>query len=55
MSRRDIGNYLRLVPETVSRQFSRFARDGLIAVDGQDVTLLQRQRLAEIGEPLGDL
>lgn len=53
MTRRDIANYLRLVPETVSRLFSRFARDGLIRVDGSNVTLLRRARLEQISEPLG--
>lgn len=55
MSRRDVANYLRLVPETVSRMFSRFVREGLIRVDGQDITLLQLARLEEIGKPLGEL
>ena len=55
MSRRDVANYLRLVPETVSRIFSRFVRGGLIKVDGQDITLLEPVRLAEIGEPLGEV
>ncbi|MBU6509329.1 MAG: winged helix-turn-helix domain-containing protein [Gammaproteobacteria bacterium] len=55
MSRRDVANYLRLVPETVSRMFSRFVREGLIRVDGQDITLLQLARLEEIGKPRGEI
>lgn len=55
MTRRDIANYLRLVPETVSRVFSRFVRDGLIRLEGANVTLLQGAQLARLGEPLGEL
>ncbi|WP_459614698.1 helix-turn-helix domain-containing protein [Bordetella sp. 2513F-2] len=39
MSREEIGNYLGLTLETVSRLFSRFAREGLIAVHQRDVRL----------------
>lgn len=35
MSRNDIGNYLGLAKETVSRLFSRFQQDGLIRVEEQ--------------------
>lgn len=55
MSRRDIAEYLRLVPETVSRMLSRFVRSGWIRVSGPRVTLLDRARLEEIGKPLGEL
>jgi len=39
MARSDIANYLRLAAETVSRVLRRFRDQGLIAVDGRDVTL----------------
>lgn len=55
MTRRDIANYLRLVPETVSRLFSHFTREGLIRVDGANVTLLQPARLEQISESLGEV
>lgn len=45
MSRRDIANYLRLAPETVSRVFARFEKDGLIAVERRSVRLLDPERL----------
>ena len=52
MSRRDLANYLRLATETVSRVFSRFEQDGLIAVDRRDVTLRDPERLANLGRCL---
>lgn len=39
MSRQDIGDYLGLALETVSRLFSRFQDDGLITVHGKQVEL----------------
>ncbi|NYT85752.1 fumarate/nitrate reduction transcriptional regulator Fnr [Pollutimonas harenae] len=40
MSREEIGNYLGLTLETVSRLFSRFAREGLIRVHQREVHIL---------------
>jgi CRP/FNR family transcriptional regulator len=40
MTREEIGSYLGLKLETVSRLFSRFQRDGLIQVEGRAVKLL---------------
>ena len=48
MTREEIGNYLGLTLETVSRLFSRFQNEGLIAVRHRDVTLNDIQRLQEI-------
>ncbi len=45
MSRRDIGNYLRLATETVSRVLTRFQNDGLIEVTRREVKLLDLERL----------
>lgn len=46
MSREDIANYLGLVIETVSRSFRRLQDDGVIAVRGRQVRVLQSARLA---------
>lgn len=48
MPRRDIANYLRLAPETVSRVFKRFQDDKLIRVDRRDIVLLDLERLNEL-------
>lgn len=40
MARSDVANYLRLAAETVSRVLRRFQDQGLIAVDGREVQLL---------------
>jgi CRP/FNR family transcriptional regulator len=45
MSREDIGSYLGLVIETVSRTLSKMQDDGLIAVNGRDVQILNKDRL----------
>jgi len=48
MSRTDIGNYLGLTVETVSRTFSRFQKLELISVDNKEITLLDQAKLQEI-------
>ena len=40
MTREEIGNYLGLKLETVSRLFSRFQQDGLLQVHGRSINLL---------------
>jgi CRP/FNR family transcriptional regulator len=45
MSRGDIGNYLGLALETVSRLFTRFQNEGLLKVERRNIELLDRQRL----------
>lgn len=53
MTRRDIGNYLRLAGETVSRVLARFRASGLIAMHGRDIELLDLaplRRLARCGK-----
>ena len=42
MTREEIGSYLGLKLETVSRLFSRFQREGLVQVEGRRVKLLDR-------------
>jgi len=46
MSRGDIGNYLGLALETVSRLFSRFQNEGLLRVDRKHIELLDRDKLS---------
>jgi CRP/FNR family transcriptional regulator len=45
MSRADLGNYLGLVIETVSRVFTRMQRQRILAVDGRDIEILDPPRL----------
>jgi len=48
MSRRDIGSYLRLATETVSRVLARFQRAGWLLVDGRKVRIRNLERLRKI-------
>jgi CRP/FNR family transcriptional regulator len=48
MSRQDLGDYLGLALETVSRLFSRFQEEGLIEVQGRNVHLLSADKLHAI-------
>jgi len=50
MTREEIGSYLGLKLETVSRLFSRFQRDGLLQVQGRIVKLLDRSSLRRLVE-----
>ena len=45
MSRQDIGNYLGLAIETVSRQLSRFQEEGLLKVNRREITITDLPRL----------
>lgn len=45
MSRVDISNYLGLAVETVSRVFTRFQKNELIATQGKEITLLDAKTL----------
>lgn len=51
MTRGDIGCYLGLNLETVSRTFSAFQQRGLLQVHGRDVLLLDRQALVRCLDP----
>jgi len=53
MSRRDIGNYLGLALETVSRVFSRLQQRGLIAVTGREVSISNIDALQMLVNPGG--
>lgn len=48
MSRSDIGNYLCLATETVSRLFARFHKEGIIEVDRRQISLLNPSRLEAV-------
>lgn len=48
MSRQDIGNYLGLTIETVSRVLSRFNKDGLVKIDRKQVQLLDLDALKSL-------
>ena len=50
LTRAEIGSYLGLKLETVSRLFSRFQQSGLIQVRGRAVTLLKQAELNQIVE-----
>jgi CRP/FNR family transcriptional regulator len=45
MSRQDIGNYLGLAIETVSRLFARFQDEGILAVDRKLITIRKQENL----------
>ncbi len=48
MSRQDLGEYLGLALETVSRLLSRFHDEGLIGVHGRQITLRDMKRLSDM-------
>jgi len=48
MTREEIGNYLGLTLETVSRMLSRFQREGLIAVQQREIEIRNAARLMEM-------
>jgi len=49
MSRQDLGDYLGLALETVSRLFSRFQEEGLIEVHGRQIRITDSSRLGSLG------
>jgi len=48
MSRHEIGNYLGLAVETVSRLFTRFQDDGLLKVERKHIQLVDIERLKQL-------
>lgn len=50
MSREEIGNYLGLTLETVSRMFSKFQEDGLLQVERRNLILKDLAALRRIGD-----
>jgi CRP/FNR family transcriptional regulator len=53
MSREEIGSYLGLTIETVSRTFSRLRKEGIIAVNRRLVTIRDVARLRALGNSTG--
>lgn len=51
MSRGDFGNHLGLALETTSRIFTRLQQQGILAVEGKEVQILDRERLCALAEP----
>lgn len=49
MTRGDIGNYLGLTVETISRLLGRFQKSGLIEVNGKYITIVDSSALYELG------
>lgn len=54
MSRGDIGNYLGLAGETVSRLLTRFKRQGLASAQGHEFRLLDPEALARLAKGCRD-
>jgi len=50
MTRSDIGNYIGLTVETISRLLNRFHKNGLIKVDGKLITTLEIDELIDCAE-----
>jgi CRP/FNR family transcriptional regulator, anaerobic regulatory protein len=50
MTREDIGSYLGLTIETISRTLSKLAKSGLIAVDQRHIRVLQPEALHYLAE-----
>ncbi|MFD1383971.1 fumarate/nitrate reduction transcriptional regulator Fnr [Rhodanobacter aciditrophus] len=58
MSRSEIGNYLGLAVETVSRVMTRFQKNGLIDVDGKEITIVdlpEMEKLVGVVEECGKI
>jgi len=53
MSREDIGNFLGLALETVSRGFTRLQEDGVVVVSGRRVEVLEPVALARLAHVAG--
>jgi len=50
MTRSDIGNYIGLTVETISRLLNRFHKNGLIKVDGKLISILKIDELIDCAE-----
>lgn len=50
MSRQDIGNYLKLTAETISRLLSQFKKNKIIAIEHKKIHLLQPEKLKLIAD-----
>ncbi len=54
MSRNDIGNFLGLAVETVSRVFTRLQKQGIIAVEGKEVEILNNEGLCHLANGVSE-
>lgn len=54
MSRNDIGNFLGLAVETVSRVFTRLQKQEIILVDGKEVEILNMHELCHMSNGMDD-
>lgn len=50
ITRQDMGNYLGLTTETVSRLLSRFQKDNLIKIDNKKIAILSIEKLNQMAE-----
>lgn len=50
MSRQDIGNYLGLASETISRIFTRMQREGLLKLDRKEITIVDYDNLSQLAD-----
>ncbi len=50
MTKTQLAAFLGTIPETLSRVFAKMGQDGLIAIDGSKIKLLNRQRLTVLAE-----
>jgi CRP/FNR family transcriptional regulator len=48
MTREEMGNYLGMKLETVSRMFSKFQRDGLVETRGKQIRIVDFEGLARV-------
>jgi CRP/FNR family transcriptional regulator, anaerobic regulatory protein len=48
MTREEIGSYLGMKLETVSRMLSKFQKDGLLDTRGKQIRILDREGLASV-------
>lgn len=49
MTKTQLAAFLGTIPETLSRVFAKMSQDGLIAIDGSRIKLLNRDRLTVLG------
>ena len=53
MTRKDIGSYLGMSLETVSRMFSHFQHEGMVAVEGKKIHLMNLEKLRALVQGVG--
>lgn len=53
MTRRDIGNFLRMATETVCRVITRLERQGVLSSHDRSIEIIDLPQLTVLGEPVG--